>query len=338
MRRRGTLPIPWAAGILVGVLLAGALGYMLIEDWNFMDSLYMTIITVFTVGYGEVAPLSTAGRIFTSFLIVFGVASAFTLAASMAEELLYRERVVEEALRRRVHRLREHFIICGFGRTGEIVAETFRRRKVPFVVVEQEPRRIPRLVQLRYPFVEGDATDPEVLLKAGIRRARGVVTVLDTDAENLYVLLNVQEFNTDCPVVARVHSRAARIRLLRAGALKVANPYEQAGTYLAQAVLQPALVELFEILAGPETLDLSVEALRVPAESPLTGKTLAEADLGRKWNVIIVAIRKRGERLVFNPRGETRLEEGDLLFAMGHQEALQRLQESLLPVPSPEAL
>jgi voltage-gated potassium channel len=314
--------------LVVLILLASTLGYHLIEGWNLEDSLYMGIITLGTVGYNEVHPLSPAGRAFTMVLIVAGVGLVTYAVGSIARMIVEGE--VQAALGRRramskVRRLKDHWVICGYGRIGSLVAREFERRPLPFVVVERDETKVPRMPE-EYPVVVGDATEEGVLSEAGIERAKGLVTVLHSDADNLFVTLTARGLNPNLFIIARYEEERSETKLLRAGADKVVSPYIIGGTRMAMAVLRPAVIDFIDLTTQSESLGLQMEEVLVVEGSKLTGKTLVDTRIRSEFDIIVVAIKKKSGHMQFNPSASTVLEEGDRLIAIGQREHLRRLE------------
>jgi voltage-gated potassium channel len=311
------------------LLIAGTLGYHFIEGWSSFDALYMTVITLTTVGFGEVHPLSTAGRAFTMFLALGGV---FTLlyAATEAIRAVVSGEVRGALGRRQMERsladLRSHLIVCGYGRMGRLVCAEFSSQDLPFVVIERRPELLEDF-RLRHGIpLHGDATSDEVLKRAGIERARALVTVLASDADNLYITLSARLLNERAFIVARAEGHGAEEKLRRAGANRVVSPYQIGGTRVAQAVLRPTVVDFIELATRTEHFDLQIEETRIGAGSPLVGTSLKDNRLRQELGVIIVAIKKSSGKMVFNPPPDTAPEVGDILIAIGDRQCLDRLE------------
>lgn len=315
-------------GALVAILLAGTMGYHLLEGWDFLDSLYMAVITITTVGFGEVHPLSHTGRIFTMFYLLAGV-SLVTYTIGTLTRMVIEGEVQQLFGRRRtmtkIKKLRDHYIICGFGRIGQMVADEFERRPMPFVVVENNIEKARKLPP-EYPIIVGDATEEETLINAGIERAKGLVTVLHSDAANLFVTLSAREINPKLFIIARYEEERTKNKLLRAGADKVVSPYIIGGTRMAMAVLRPAVIDFIELATQSESLGLQMEEILVPPDSPLIGSNLKDADIRSNLDIIIVAIKKRSGHMEFNPSATTVIGEGDRMIAIGETSQLQKLE------------
>ncbi|HLB24163.1 MAG TPA: potassium channel family protein, partial [Dehalococcoidia bacterium] len=239
-------------GVFAGLLTFGTAGYMAIERWSFFDALFMTVTTVTTVGYREVRPLDTEGRIFTILLVLFGVGTAFYLLTTFVAFVIEGDLGAALGLTRmksRIEQLSDHYILCGFGRVGEEIAREFAERGLPFVVVENNPDTTPHAVEAGYLLVEGDATSDEMLEQAGVRRAKVLLAASDSDSGNTYITLTAKALNPDIFVVARAGKRGSESRAVRAGADRVISPYVLSGRRMALSAIQPNMVDFIETLA-----------------------------------------------------------------------------------------
>ncbi len=325
MRARPHLTV--ILGILVTILAVGTAGYRVIEGWSWEDCLYMVVITLSTVGYGEVRELSPEGKAFTMLLIVAGV-GLVTYAIGTITRMIVEGEIQTILGRRRtmsrIRRLKDHYIICGYGRIGSLVAQEFERRPLPFVVIERDERRVVQIPE-RYAVVVGDATEEEVLVKAGIERARGLVTVLHSDADNLFVTLTARGLNPNLFILARYEEEKTEAKLLRAGADKVVSPYIIGGTRMAMAVTRPNVIDFIELATTSESLGLQMEEVLVQGGSPLVGVPLAESPIRSELGIIVVAIKRRSGHMEFNPSAQSAPEAGDQLIVIGEYEHLVRL-------------
>lgn len=328
MRRRLT----YGFSFLLAVLAGGTVGYHFIEGASLWDAFYMTVITVTTVGYREVFPLSPRGQAFTVLLLVAGLGLIFVVATEIGRSMLEGEirRVLGRMRRSRMlDRVRDHEVICGYGRMGRAVVDALRQAGRPLVVIERNPEKVASLDEAGLPVVRGDATQEEVLLAAGVDRARGLVACLADDAHNVYTVLTARSLNPGLFIVARASEDGAEQRLLRAGANRVVNPYRLGGLRLAHVLTKPAVVDFLEISLGPEGRGLELEEAKVAAASPLVGKSLQELDLRRRFQIGVVAV-QRGARFVPNPEASFRLAEGDVLVVIGSQESLGAFEKAML--------
>lgn len=312
------------------LLLIGTLGYYFLEDdYTLFDALYMTVITLTTVGYGEVRPLSPLGRAFTMVFLLVGVFSLFYSATEIFRAIItgeFQDQFGRQRMARALAGMKDHVIICGFGRMGRYVAQEFARQGVGFVVVDRMPDFPERSKISGGLPVVGDATNDDVLKRAGIDRARAIVTVLPNDAENLYVTMSARLLSPTVFIVARAESETAERKILQAGADRVVAPYELGGNRIAQAVLRPTVMEFVELATRTEHLELQIEQTRLETGSPLLGTTLALSDIGKNLNVIIVAIKKRDGQMIYAPPPDTPLSYGDTLVALGKRPQLNELE------------
>ena len=315
--------------LILTVLVAGTAGYVLIEGWSWWDAFYMTVITITTVGYGEVHPLSNAGRAFTIVIILGGVGTFF-YGFTQFTALRAGGQLMEGRERRRHARmldsLADHFILCGFGRMGEIIAREFARQHVPFVVVERSSDRVHSAMEQGFLAVEADASSEEVLRRVRIGHAKGFIAAVSTDAENVYAVLSARLLKPDLFIVGRAETDDARTKLKRAGADRVISPYHIGGLQLAQTALRPAVVDFVTLATSSENLDLNLEQVHLDDRSPLVGRTLLDAGLRQNYGVVVVGIRRRDGQMDFNPAPEASMRAGDDLVVLGRSENLRSLE------------
>lgn len=313
---------------LVSLLVGGTSGYHFIEGWSWFDGLYMTVITLATIGYGEVKTLSQLGRGFTMILIVFGVALFGFLLSTLTQALIESE-LADTFGRRKVFRdisqLKNHYILCGAGRVGLRIIEEIKRKGEEFVVIERDDQVAERLLTQGDLVLIGDATDEAVLEGAQVRTARALITAASSDPENVYIVLTARGLNPDMHIVSRATDLSAQRQLLRAGANKVVTPTLIASHQMAQAALSPAVAEFIESTTMTESLDLNFEQIRISADSTLDGQKLKDAGIRAEHNVMIVAITPASGEMIFNPGGEQVLNAGDLLIAIGKRAGLVTL-------------
>jgi voltage-gated potassium channel len=317
-----------AVGLVVLVASFGTAGYMAIEGWNLIDALYMTVITLASVGFKEVHDLSLIGRIFTIFLIVGGVGSvayALSAGAKIILEGELQEVYGRRRLEKKIRELKDHYIVCGYGRMGKIICRELREKNIRFVIVEKQPDLHQEEEDLL--IFPGDATKDEVLKELGIDKAKGLITVLPTDAENLFVVLSARVLNPGLIIVARAGEEGSEQKLIRAGADKVVSPYHIGGLRIAHTVLKPAVVDFIEFATKSGNIDLQMEEVSIGENSKLVGKTLDESGIGRELGIIIVAIRKPSGEMMFNPTFRSAIKEGDMLIALGEISKLKILEE-----------
>jgi voltage-gated potassium channel len=316
--------------LILLVILVGIIGFHLIEGWSYFDSLYMTIITIFTVGFKEVRDLSPLGRAFTIFIILGGVGTALFAFSKIAEIVF--EGGIRESWRRRkmekqLQNLQDHFIICGYGRMGKIVSERLAEEKLPFVIIESNQSKIDEIREERkYLFISGDATQEDVLQQAGIRKARGLASLLPSDADNLYLVLTVRLIHPSLFVLSKVVDEEAEKKILQIGANKVVSTYKLSGLKIAQGLIRPTVVDFLDLIIRRKELSLYMEEYTIKKESQLITKTISELKIRQRANVIVVAVKKPGKEIIFNPMSNFEIETGDTLLVLGDKEGIQRFE------------
>jgi voltage-gated potassium channel len=317
--------------LLASVIAAGTVGYVAIEGWSAWDAFYMTVTTVATVGYREIHPLSWAGQAFTLVLVLGGVGTAlyaFSTLAAVAVEGGWNTYFKQWRVRRMLDALSEHYVLCGYGRIGQIIAEEFRRQKTPFVVVDRHADRVQQAEASGCLAVQGDASREDTLRRVRIDRARGLVAAVGTDAENVYAVLTARVLNPELFVIARAESGDSMAKLKRAGADRVISPYQIGALQMAQTALRPAVVDFFEIATNSENLELSMEQVKIGPGSKLDGHSLGDSNLRQKYKVVVVGIQRAGGRMEFNPSPETSMRAGDHLVVLGSTSNLKELERA----------
>lgn len=313
------LPILWIA--------IGTLGYRWIEGWDAFDSLYMTVITLTTVGYKEVRPMSRAGEAFTMFLAMGGIYMLFYAATSVIGAVV-RGDLVEylgvRRMQREIDKLDKHLIVCGYGRMGRLVCEHFRAARMPYVVVERDAVLLSEDPSGYGCYLQGDATSDETLEKAGVRRARALITVVASDADNLYITMSSRLLNEKLFIVARADDESSEQKLARAGANRVVSPYLIGGARVAHAILRPNVVDFLELATRTEHLELNIEEASIGPASALLNRSLADDEF-RREKLIVVAVKQADGRMIFNPPPETTLAAGDVLIMLGRRHDLDRM-------------
>lgn len=317
----------YSLAALAGVVAFGTVGFTLVEGWSLADSLYMTMMTVTTVGYGPPLPLSPAGRNFSIFFMVLGVGTAGYLLSTAVQSLVRSEILAAYGERRRqreMSKLKGHYIICGAGRVGRRIVREMQRAGAPFLVVESNALLAAELKLPDTLLLIRDATLDETLVEAGVERACGLAACLPDDAANLYVVLTARTLNPSLRIVSRAVEESAEPKLLRAGANRVIAPTIIGSHRMAQALLKPAVADFMDSITA-ETLDLAFEEVEVAAGSPLEGLKLKETSIRSRLDIVVAAIRRVHGEMIFNPSGDTQIRAGDMLIGIGRAESMQEL-------------
>jgi voltage-gated potassium channel len=313
--------------ILVSIIAAGTIGYMLIEGWSLSDAIYMTMITITTVGYGEVHPLTTGGRIFSIFLIVGGVSGALLVLSAFVEYVVegrLRATIGRRQMKVKIAKLKDHFILCGYGRVGEEIARTFSEEGVPFVIVDSRPEKIALAEEQGYLCLPGDATNDKLLLEAGIERARGLVAAVGSDVDNTYITLSARGLRSDLFIEARANSEEIETKLKRAGADRVVSPNSIGARRMAMLALRPAVVDFIDTVTYGRGRELEMENVAVGSDSPLVSQTVET--IRNQTKATILAISRKGGKPSANPPGDRVIEVGDRLIIIGTKEQLKALE------------
>ena len=323
-------------GIILFVLMiiGGTIGFMVTEGWQLTDALYMTVITLSTVGYGEVKELSFTGRIFTMALIILGVGFVFYLAGSIVQ-FMVEGRIMKilgrRKLEKKIRAQKNHYIVCGYGRVGSSIYDALRSKPLDIVVIERDPDRASKLNERNILHVAGDATDEENLTAAGVQRARGLIAALKTDSDNVYVTLSARQLNPELFIMARAGEEQSGRKLLAAGANNVVCPYRMGAHRMAQTILRPTVTDFLELTLMDTGRDIQMEEMPVHPASKLINVALQDSGIRQELNLIIVAVKKAPGDMLFNPSSQTRLEAGDTVVAIGEKQNLEGLEKLLNP-------
>jgi voltage-gated potassium channel len=320
---------------LVAILAGGTLGFIFIDGYPPFDAFYMTLITVSTVGYAEVHPLSHAGRIFNSFLILFGVTIMLLAVGSMTQaiiELELNQYFGKRRNKKMIDKLNDHYIVCGFGRVGRGAASELQRAGVPFLVVDKNEDRVEWAMKAGMLAALADATNDETLRDAGVLRAKGLIATLSSDADNLFVILSAKALKPSLLVSARIATEETERKMRLAGADYVFAPYDMTGYRMAQVMLKPHVFQFIDFTTKSIGLNVGIEQVRVPSSSEFVSKSLEEMQIRKELGVIVLAIRKSDGRMLFNPPADAELHGGDFLIVMGESANLQRLEQMLAEV------
>ena len=316
--------------MLVGIILFGTFGYYLLENMSLFESLYMTIITISTVGFSEIRPLSPASRAVTMVVIILGI-SVGTYTIGIIVRVFVEGELMRFFGRRKVQKIisdmENHYIICGFGRIGRIICEELHADDMNFIVIDQNPDTIPDLESFHYLYLNMDATSENALLKAGIMKARGLVTAVSSDADNVFITLTAKGLKPDIFILARASEGKNEDKLLRSGATRVVTPYHIGGRRMAQVLKRPTVVDFIDVATMGNKLGLMMEELSIKENSRLVGKNLIESYLRQDFGIIIVAIKKLSGEMIFNPVPSEKIEAGDVLVVIGKKEDLNRMND-----------
>jgi voltage-gated potassium channel len=327
--------------VLIMLISCGTVGYMSIEGWRPLDAVYMTVITLSTVGFKEVHDLSDSGKLFTMVLIVIGVSVLGYIVGSLAQIMFEGQiqRIIgRKKVEKQIDAITGHYIICGFGRIGSLICKEFKSNDLKFVIIEKSADAIERIEEEGYLFMKGDATLDETLLKAGINRAKGLISVVTSDTENVYITLTARGLNPDLYIMSRSGEEGSDIKLKRAGANKVVSPYTIGGNRMAQSILRPNVVDFIEIATGHEHMELQMEEINIPAHSAFVAETLVSSGFRKEIGVIIVGIKKSHGKMVFNPHSHTKIEEHDTLIVLGDPTSITKLEDLVARTSSDEVI
>ncbi|MCX5750070.1 MAG: NAD-binding protein [Candidatus Saganbacteria bacterium] len=323
--RRLFLPL----GLLFLLMVFGVLGYVFIEKAPFLDALYMVVITLSTVGFREVVPLNSLGKILTMILILCGVGTMIYTLGQLGEMIMegqligFRRR---KRMEKQISDLKDHYIICGFGRVGHQAAEAFKRDGIPYVVIDSKEDTEQELEPRGIPYIVGEINSDENLEKAGIKRAKGLIACADSDASNVFVTITARVLNPNILVIARASSLESRNILKKAGANQVVSPYVISGRRMAALAVRPVSVEFLDTFIHGGDIDLEIEEFNVDGNSKLTGKSLKDLDIRGKTGATILAVKRKSGKFDLQPSGATTVEEGDILVGLGTEEQLKLLE------------
>jgi voltage-gated potassium channel len=322
---------------LAAVVIIGIAGYRFLEGYTWLEAFYMTIITISTVGFREIRPLSSVGMIFTIGLLFAGLGVVLYTAGTVTAKIVegeFQQFFGRKRMEKRIAALANHYLVCGYGRIGEVICRELASKPVQFVVIEREEERIRKVEEAGYLLLKGDATDDKVLLAAGVVRAKGLFATLPVDADNVFVILTAKDLSPSIFVVARAETERSERTLAHAGANKVISPYAMGGHRMAQAALRPAVVDIVELATHYQSLELQLEEIVVPSGSPCEGVTLDDSGLCQEPGVIVVAIKRASGGMIFNPSTDEKIEAGDRLVALGEIAHLRGLERRVEPASS----
>jgi voltage-gated potassium channel len=321
------------AFVFICILLFGTVGYVTLEGYSILDGLYMTVITITTVGYREIEPLSGSGKIFTMGLIIIGVGFAMFVFGKVAETVV--EGGIQAAygrinMSKKLANLHNHYIVCGFGRIGRVICKLLDENKRSFVVIDNNPQEIKNLKEYGYLFYEGEASDDDVLNKVGVTKANGLIAVVSSDADNVFISLSARGLNKDLFIMARSSgAEGVEIKLLHAGADKVISPYYIGGCRMAQLVLRPTVTDFIDLTVQGGELGLRLEELEVPPDGKSVNKSLMDSEIRKNYDLIVVAIKRVKGDMLFNPNPYTKIMAGDTLVVLGEYEKIMELEKEI---------
>jgi len=317
-------------GILLLILFTGTFGYMEIEGWQAFDALYMTVVTLSTVGYGETHPLSPAGKMFTMLLIILGIGNVAFVFRTLSLELLnpfIGRAVKEKKMLKQLNKLSGHYIVCGYGRIGKDVISTLVKSGQQVVLVDLA-RSVSEELEMLVPVIHGDASSEEILEKAGILRAKGLVACVQSEAENVFITMTAREMNADLTIIARFEEESTQKKLLRAGADRVINPYHIGSAHISQIIVKPTISRILDS-SGPESgLNMNFEEIDLKTTHPWLGQTIRECDIRASFNAIFVAIEKTSGEIVSNPGADYLFEPFDRVVLIADSANFKRLFEA----------
>ena len=315
------------------ILVFGSTGYILLEGTNLTDAVFMTVISITTVGFKEVVPLSQAGKFFTIFLIFGGVGFFLYMVSLITEAMI--EGGLHTYLRRRLMEkkldfMKDHYIVCGFGRIGKVISKILHENKRPFLIIENNPEEIQAIDELGYLVLQGDSTNDDILQKAHIMDAKALIAVTSSDADNVYIILSARGLKSDIYILARSSGKkGAQTKLLRAGANKVFSPYEIGARRMAQSLVRPTVIDFIDLTVHEGELGLRLEELQVSGTATFVNKTLMDSGIRSEHDLIVVAIKRLKGEMLFNPSSSTEILAGDILVVLGEHLNIQGLEKKL---------
>ena len=316
------------------MVVAGTLGYMAIEGWNLMDSLYMTVITYSTVGYGEVHSISKVGEVYTMCLIFLGVGFYLYVAGAIIQFMV--EGKIRIIMGRRkldwdINHLKDHYVVCGYGRIGKVLCETLQDANIDFIVIDNNDALLPTMDADKVLYICANAADEDVLLKAGITRAKGLVAALATDTDNVFLILTAKQLAPQLKVMARASGRSSKMKFKAAGADFIESPYEMGAVRMAQRIIRPSVTSFFDLAFTSKSKDIQMEEIPVSASSRLNNVMLKDSGIRQNYNLIIIAIKASDDTMMFNPHFESVIRAGETVLAVGEPDNLKRLEWELNP-------
>ncbi len=330
----GTRHLIFSLSISILIIAAGTIGYMMIEGWPFVDALYMTVITISTVGFKEVNQVDEGGRIFTMVLVFSGVGFTLYVAAAVVQFMVEgRIRIImgRRRLNKKIDRLKNHYIVCGYGRIGRVLCRHLKRANIDVAVIEKDSGQIPVMDEDGVLYIVGEATDENSLIKAGIERAKAVVAALATDTDNVFLVLTARQLVPELLIMARASQETAKIKLRAAGANYVESPYEMGAVSMAHRIIRPTVTSFLDLAFAHKRKDIQMEEIPVSNASELVNVQLKDSGIRQNYNLIIIAIKKADGNMLFNPSFEAVIAPNDTVIAVGEVDNLQKLEWALNP-------
>lgn len=322
-----------AIGVFFGILLTGIVGYMYFENISMIDALYMTVITISTVGYGDMVPVHTSGKIFTVFMVFCGVGYVMYMFSKIMETVVeggLRELMGKRLMAKELARLKDHFIICGYGRIGKVISSTLDENEQRFVVIENDPDEFQNIAHAGHTVIQGDASEDEILKKAGINSAKGLIAVVSTDADNVFITLTARGLSPKINILARSSgAQGSKRKLKRAGADCVISPYTIGGMRMAHSVIRPNVIDFLEATMGVDEYNLQIEELAVGETADLAGETLMDSNIRKNFDIIVIGIKRGADNMLFNPKPDTVILANDILIVLGKRQQISELKKSI---------
>ncbi len=317
-------------GVFIGIVATGVIGYMYFENIGFSDALYMTIITVSTVGYGDMVPVHTAGKIFTIFMVLCGVGYVMYMFSKIMETVVeggLREIMGKRQMAKELARLKDHYIVCGYGRIGKVICATLSENEKNFVVIENDPDEFQNIAESGYNVVLGDASEDDILSTAGIALAKGLIAVVSTDADNVFISLTARGLNSNIDIMARSSgAQGSKRKLKRAGADRVISPYTIGGMRMAHSLIRPNVIDFIEATMAVDEYDLQIEELAVGETADLVGKSLMDSNIRKSFDIIVIGIKRGTDTMLFNPKPDIIILARDILIVLGKRQQIAELK------------
>jgi len=315
------------------ILFSGTFGYIYLEQYDFTDALYLTIITVATVGYGDMVPVTSGGKLLTVVLVLVGVSFVMYMFGKIIENMVeggLREILGKRHMKKQLQHLSNHYIVCGHGRIGSIICETLHDNNQDFVVIEKDDEELQEIQEKGYVNIKGEASNDDILIEAGIERASGLIAVVSSDADNVFITLTAKGLNDNIKVLARSSgANGAEIKLKRAGADKVISPYYIGGRRMAQSMLRPNVTDFIDLAMYTSDLSLRLEEIMVTGNAPINGLSLLQSNLRQKFNIIVIGIKRRKREMQFNPKPDTVILAEDILIVLGQNQQISELKKEM---------